>query len=88
MNAVNDSLNRLTISLHMLRTAVDECDASRRLPVKVPEPLDSIASEICGDADMVDLEAAIHFMDRISAQCRVRARHINKLTKAIKEATK
>jgi hypothetical protein len=88
MNAVNDSLNRLTISLHMLRTAVDECDASRCLPAKVPEPLDSIASEICGDADMVDIEAAIHFMDRISAQCRVRARHINKLTKAIKEATK
>ena len=86
MSAVNDSLNRLTISLHMLRSAIDECDASRRLPANPPEPLKSIAEEICGDADMVDLEAAIHFMDRISAQCRVRARHIEKLTKAIKDA--
>ncbi len=87
MSAINDSLNNLTISLHVLRTAVDECDRSRRLPFQPPEPLKSIAEELCADTDMVDMEAVIHIMDRISAQCRVRARHINKLTKAIKNAT-
>lgn len=86
MSAVNDSLNRITISLHMLRTAIDECDASRRLPAKPTEPLKSIAEELCSDADIVDIEAAVHFMDRISAQCRVRARHINRITEAIKES--
>lgn len=40
----------------------------------------------CGLCRMVDIEAAIHFMDRISAQCRVRARHINMITEAIKES--
>jgi hypothetical protein len=87
MSAVNDSLSRLTISLHMLRTAIDECDASRRLPANPPEPLKSIAEELCSDADMVDIEAAVHFMDRISAQCRVRSRHINRITESIKKAT-
>jgi hypothetical protein len=87
VSAVNDSLNNLTVSLYLLRTAADEYDRSMRLPFQLPEPLKSIAEELRADTEMVDIEAVIHIMDRISAQCRVRARHINKLTKAIKNAT-
>ena len=84
---IANSINNLTISIHILETAIRENDQSSRLPAKPPEPLKSIAETITGDAEMVDLEGAIVLMDRLAAQMRVRARHIDGLTKAIKEAT-
>jgi hypothetical protein len=86
-DAIAKSLNNLTVSLYMLERAVAESDAARRPPNKAT-PLSEIAAEICGDVEMCELEAVIHFMDRMAANARVRVRHLNKMTEAIKaEAT-
>lgn len=88
MNAIAESINRLTIALNALRESVDRCDVSRRLPAKVPEPLKSIAEEMCSDVDMCDFDTAIVIMDRISSQCRRKVRLIDKMTSEIQKSSR
>lgn len=86
MSAVPDALNRLTINIHKLRTAIDECDCARRLPAVIPEPLKALAEEECMNSEAVDLDIALSLMNQAARVCYVRADRIRRLTREIEKA--
>jgi hypothetical protein len=83
VSAIPEAINKVTIAFHKLRTAVDECDQSRRLPAVVPEPLKTIAEDACMNAEACDLEIAIRLIDQAARICYVRAEQIQRLTREI-----
>lgn len=87
-NASSNSLNKLTVAIHRLETAIAAADAQRRPPAKVPESLKDISEALCADGEMVDLDGIIHAMDRLTAQTNVRAKHLEMVIKLISKETK
>lgn len=88
MSAIPEAINKLTIAFHRLRTAVDECDASRRLPAVIPEPLKTIAENSCLNAEACDLDIAIGLVNQAARICYVRAEQIQRLTREIEKTKK
>lgn len=84
--ASSATVARLAVAFDRLERAVSECDSSRLPPAKPPKPLDDLASALCGDADMADLDAAIVIVDRVSAQLQARARMVERMTAVIRKA--
>lgn len=87
-NASSNSLNKLTVAIHRLETAIATADEQRRPPEKIPESLKDISETLCADGEMVDLDGVINAMDRLAAQTNTRARHLEAVIKLIAKETK
>lgn len=87
-NASSNSLNKLTVAIHRLETAIAASDAQRRPPAKVPESLKYISETLCADSEMHDLESVIRIMDRLTVQANTRAELLEKVVMIIAKEIK
>lgn len=76
-----------TVSIQRLLNAIEDSDRLRCPPFKMTR-LSELAGQQVADAEQCDMEAIIRDTESIARRASLRAKHIEEMTKAMREEAK